>query len=100
MSVGLPRDKASLDSKAGSLISTLKETLRQCAAFSDMLSNTNNFADDAALTALGYSGAEVTLLRGAFLDLKALNNVANNAATVTPTNDFFFRAGRLTGVVV
>jgi hypothetical protein len=100
VALGLPRDKASIDSKAGALVTTLRETLRECAAFSDLLSDTGIFANDAALTALGYSAGEVTALRAAFTDLKALYNVANNNGTVLSNNNFFFNAKQLTGVVV
>ena len=100
MSVGLALGKADIDNKAGSLAIQLRETLRQCAAFCDLLNNTQVIANDAALTAMGYSAGQVTTLRAAFTDAKALSNVANGLATQATTNNFFFNLQKLTGAVV
>lgn len=100
MTVGLPITKADIDTKAGALVITLRDTLAKCAAFSDLLNDTTIFANDAALTALGYTAGEVTTLRAAFTDLKALYNVARAAQAVPSANDFWFNAKHLTGVVV
>lgn len=52
------------------------------------------------MTALGYSGGEVTQLRAAFTDAKALFSVSHGSQTVPSVNDFFFNLKHLTGAVV
>jgi hypothetical protein len=100
MSWGLPATKNDIDSRVGSLIVAVRDALAACSRFSDFLSDTTIFPNDAALTALGYSQAEVTSLRAAFTDLKSLYNVAHGTASVAAPNDFFFNAKHGTGTVV
>jgi hypothetical protein len=99
MSVGFPIGKADLDIKAGQLVVQLRQNLQACSDLCDLLNDTSIFANDAALTALGYTQAEVTQLRAAFTDLKKLWQIAHNAATQSPSNDFFFNAKHLAGLV-
>jgi hypothetical protein len=84
----------------GSLIVDVRNSLDRCKQLCDLLNNTNIVPNDAFLTALGYSGGEVTLLRAAFTDLKSLYNVSHANGTVPTNNDFFFNAQKLTGVVL
>jgi hypothetical protein len=59
------------------------------------LANTNIIPDDAFLTNLTYTQAEVTLMRAAINDLGSSNGlwgVAHNLKTVTSTNNFFFNS--------
>jgi hypothetical protein len=100
VSVGLTLTKADIDNKVGSLVVTVRDALLACSRFCDLLNDSTIFPNDAAIVALGYTQAEVTLLRAAFTDLKTLNNVAHAAATVSSVNDFFFSAKHLSGVVV
>lgn len=100
MSVGLGVTKADIDNKAGAFAIQLRDTLRLGLAYCDWLNDTSIWANDAALTALGYTGAEVTLLRASFTDAKAMYNVAHGALTVPVVNDFFFNLKHLTGAVV
>lgn len=99
MSVGFTATKADIDARAGQLVMAVRDGLARCAAFSDLLSDTSIFPNDAALTALGYTAGEVTQLRAAFIDMKALYNVARANGTVVANNDFWFNAKHLTGVV-
>jgi hypothetical protein len=99
MSVGFPISKSDIDNRAGQLVMTLRDTLANCARFCDLLNDTSIFANDTALTALGYSQAEVTTLRASFTDMKSLYNVSHANGTVPSNNDFFFNAKHLTGVV-
>jgi hypothetical protein len=100
VSLGFPLGKADIDNKAGSLVVGVRDALDRCKQMCDLLNNTNIIPNDAFLTGLSYSGAEVTTLRAAFTDLKALYNVAHAAGTVPSNNDFFFNAQKLTGVVL
>lgn len=99
MSVGFTATKADLDARAGQLAMGLRDNLQRCSDFCDLLNDTTIFPNDAALTALGYTAGEVTILRAAFTDLKKLKDIAHAAATQASTNDFFFNAKHLTGVV-
>lgn len=100
MSLGLNLDKANIDQRVGSLTINVRDSLAAAARFSDFLSDTTIFPNDAALIALGYTQAEVTTLRAAFADLKTLNNVANALATVASANNFYFNAKHCWGTVV
>jgi hypothetical protein len=98
MSVGFTIDKAGIDSRAGQLVLNLRQALQSCSDMCDLLNDTSVFANDAALTALGYTAAEVTTLRAAFTDLKKLWQISHAAATQAAANDFFFNAKHLTGL--
>ena len=99
MTAGLSLTKGDLDNRAGSLVIAVRDGLARCAQFCDLLNDTSIFANDAALIALGYTQGEVTMMRAAFTDLKALWNVAKANGTVPSNNDFWFNAKHLTGVV-
>lgn len=100
MSVGFTLTKADIDNKAGSLVVDLRNGLDRCKQMNALLNNTNVIPNDAFLTGLGYTSAEVTTLRAAFTDLNSLYNVSHAAGTVASNNDFFFNAQKLTGVVL
>lgn len=100
MSVGFTLGKADIDIKAGSLVVEVRNALDRCKQMCDLLNNTNVVPNDAFLTGLGYTSGEVTTLRAAFTDLKALYNVSHANGTVGSNNDFFFNAQKLTGVVL
>lgn len=94
MSVGFSADKAAIDQRAGSLTYQLRETFNQVQTVKAWLDSKL----DSDLTALGYSSAEVTTLRAAFTDLDNLRKVAHAQGTQAAANDFFFNAGKLTGL--
>jgi len=98
MSVGFPASKSDIDSRAGGLVTALRDTLYDCQRFSSLLQNDTRFSAANMLT-LGYSAAEATLLKAAFTDLTALYNISHALGTQAVANDFFFNAGQLTGVV-
>lgn len=99
MSVGYTFTKSDIDQRAGGLVVAVRDALDRARQFNALLLNTNIVPNDAFLTAMGYSAGEVTTLRAAFVDLNSLYNVSHAAATVPSTNDFFFNAQKLTGVV-
>lgn len=101
MTIGRPLTKVDLDARADSVVEQLWGALRQANEFAQLLANTTIIPNDTALTNLGYSAVEVTLLRQAINDLGSatgLWGVAHNLKTVTATNNFFFSAQQLTGV--
>lgn len=97
MSVGCSSLKGDFDSRAGSLATALRAALFNCQQFNALLQSSAWV--DANLIALGYTQAEVTLLKAAFTDLTSLYNVAHSNGTVVANNDFFFSANKLMGVV-
>jgi hypothetical protein len=101
MSVGFPSLKGDFDSRAGSLITALRDGLYNCSRFCAILQSAQ--WPDATLVALGYTQAEVTLMKNAFQDVggtgNSLYNIAHAAGTVTANNDFFANAKLLTGVI-
>jgi len=102
MSAGFPTGKSDIDSRAGSLVVAVRDSLINCSAFCFKLQNYATLTD-AAMIALGYTQAEVTLMKSGFLDLGGTGNslyrVANGQAFVAANNDFLFNAKLLTGVV-
>jgi hypothetical protein len=95
MSVGIPVAKADVDNRAGGLAVQLRNDLAQCVSFKAWLDSVS----DGFLTGLGYTSGEITTLRGSFVDLNKLSNIAHALDTQTPASDFFFNAKLLTGVV-
>jgi hypothetical protein len=98
MSAGFPSAKSDIDSRAGSLVVAVRDSLYNAQRFSIELANDTRFTNANLVTA-GYLSAEATLLHTAFTDLQNLYNVAHALGTQATANDFFFSAGQLTGVV-
>jgi hypothetical protein len=94
MSVGFPVDKNTIDQRVGSLAWQLRSTFDQIQLVKSWLDGQT----DAALTALGYSAADITLLRASYTDLNNLGKIAHAQATQPAANDFFFNASKLLGV--
>jgi hypothetical protein len=101
MSVGFPATKGDIDSRAGGLAVALRDDLYRCSQFCGWLQSAAQ--TDAALIGLGYTQAEVTLLKAAFTDVGgtgiSLYNVAHGGTLPGSPNDFFFNLKLLTGVV-
>lgn len=101
MSVGRGFVKKDIDDRMASAVEQVWGALNVANQASLWLANTNIVANDAALIALGYTQAEVTLLRAAINDIGSSNGlwgVAHNLKTVPSTNNFFFNAQQITGV--
>ena len=100
MSVGYPATKADFDARAGTLAKAVRDDLAQCSQFCALLQSAQ--WTDANLVLLGYTQAEVTLLKAAFTDLggtgTSLYQLGHGAATLPSANDFFFNAKLLCGV--
>lgn len=95
MAVGIPVAKADVDNRAGGLAIQLRNDLYACTQFKAWLDSVN----DAYLTGLGYSAGDITILRGSFVDLTKLHNIAHALDTQSAASDFFFNARNLLGVV-
>src|SRR4051794_31073469 len=101
MSVGRGITKLDIDQRAPQLVEQLWTALSSINQFSALLANTTIIPNDAFLVALGYTQAEVTLLRAAINDLGSANGlygVAHGTKTQASTNNFFFSAQQITGV--
>jgi predicted Zn-dependent protease len=101
VSVGRPLTKTDLDARAASAVEQLWGALDQINELSQLLANTTIIANDQALINLGYTQAEVTLLRAAVNDLGSANGlwgVAHGQKTVPSVNNFFFNGQQITGV--
>jgi hypothetical protein len=102
MAVGRGITKKDIDDRAAAVVEQVWNALNEANKMSLWLANTNIIPNDAALTNLGYTAGEVTLLRAAINDLGHSTNglwaVAHNAKTVPSTNNFFFNGQQITGV--
>lgn len=94
MAVGFPVDKNTIDQRVGALAFQLRSTLDQVQIVKVWLDGKL----DSDLTALGYAAGDITVLRAAYTDLDNLRKVAHAQGTQAVANDFFFNAGKLTGV--
>ena len=94
MTLGYAQGKAQIDSKAGALVLTVRNTFRDVVTFKAFLDSKT----DTELTGLGYTTQEVSDLRAAFIDMKKLSDIANAQATQPAASNFFFNAVKLYGV--
>lgn len=102
MSVGFPSTKGDFDSRAGMLATGLRQELFQWSQFCALLQGAP-WGTDANMVALGYTQAEVTLLKAAATDLggtgTSLYRIANGQAFNGAANNYLFNANQLCGVV-
>lgn len=92
--VGFPTDKNTLDARAGNIAIQVRDSLDAASRLKAWL-DTKTEAD---LVALGYTSAEVAVLKSAFTDLSALRSVATAGQTVPTANNFLFWSAQLCGV--
>lgn len=92
--VGFPTDKATLDARAGNIAIQVRDSLDAASRLKAWL-DTKTEAD---LVALGYTSAEVAVIKSAFTDLAALRAVATAGQTVPAVNNFLFWSAQLCGV--
>jgi hypothetical protein len=100
MTVGLALGQAEINARAGALAIMLRDALRMCSDFCDLLQNTTIVPNDQYLLNMGFTQAEVNTLRAAFVDAKALRQVAIGAASQTPASNFLVNVLKLTGTSV
>lgn len=92
--IGFSTSKDTIDSRAGFLALTLRDTFVGIANMVDWLGSTG----DAELEAKGYTPVEVALLRAAFTDLAKLGSVARGQDVQADASDFFWNTKHLTGL--
>lgn len=95
MSAGYPKDKANVDSIAGTLAREVNRLMRMADQFKTELDAYN----DASLTGLGYTAGEVTQLRTAAADLSQLATVYRGGANLAVAKDFRASVRPLWGVL-
>jgi hypothetical protein len=93
MTVGYPQDKSSLDARSGGLALQMRELLTSIGNFKVFLDSKL----DAELTSLGYSAADITLLRASFTDLDNLRKVATGAQAQPAASNFLFNSNKIVG---
>ena len=101
MSVGRGITKKDIDDRMASVVEQVWGALNIANQASLWLANTNIIPNDAFLVSLGYTQAEVTLLRAAINDLGSaggLWGVAHGQAPPSANNNFFFNGAQITGV--
>jgi hypothetical protein len=94
MSVGMAVSKSEIDTRAGDITRGFQK------AFDDVLT-LKSFLDDTVdtdLVALGYTQAEVTLLKSAFADLATLTTIWTGTAAQSVAYDFRTFVKQLWGV--
>ncbi|HWD83314.1 MAG TPA: hypothetical protein VG497_30650 [Kribbella sp.] len=84
MSVGFPKDQAAVNAIVGELAVSVNRNFRRAAQLKTEVDSYN----DAALTAVGYSAADITTLRALVADLATLNNIYTGAASLATAKDF------------
>jgi len=104
MTTGYPISKTDMDNRMGGMVVALRAALAAPALFKVKFLDDATLGTDAALVALGYTGSvssgEIQVIRAAFGDMSKLNDIANNSATQSATNDFWFSAKHLIGLNV
>lgn len=98
MAVGYSVAIADVNNRAGALVTNLWNALNDVRQFKQWLDDSTH--NDTYLTALGFSNADITLLRGAFSDLGGSSGLwAVSHGTYVPpgVNNFFFQAKSITG---
>lgn len=99
MSAGYTITRVDLDNRMGVLVAALRTDLQNIVEFKALLDDATLLTDAVLQGApFGYTPTDTALIRAAFADLKKLSDISNNAATQTPSNDFWFSAKHLTGI--
>lgn len=92
---GYPKNKDSIDGIVGMLSVALNQSFRRCVQFKTELDAYN----DAALTAAGYTAAEVAALRAFAADTTQLEAIFRGGANLTTAKDFKASCRPLWGVL-
>lgn len=102
MSAGFPATKGDFDSLFGGLATGLRTTLFNWNQAFLLVTNTP-WSTDQNMINLGYTQAEVTLLKAAATDVggsgTSLYRIANGTAFNGALNNYLFNANQLCGVV-
>jgi hypothetical protein len=94
MSVGFPILKSDIDNTLGQISVQLRDSIFRVPGFKARI----DAMSDGDLTALGYSAADIALLRSALTDLLQIFAVATGAAPQPSAYDFRTNIAQVTGV--
>lgn len=94
MGVGFPVAKTDIDTTLGSVALQLRNSIAQVTVIQAKVAALT----DADLTGLGYSTADITLLRAAVADLYTIQQIAYGLAAQTSTYDFRTNISQVTGI--
>jgi hypothetical protein len=95
MSVGYPKNQASIDGIVGELTQSINRNFRRAVQLKTELDSYT----DGQLTSAGYTAGEVAVLRTLVTDLNQLNNLYTGAATLGSAKDFRASLRPLWGVL-
>lgn len=95
MAVGYARTKVEVDQRAGQLSINLRNLFTEIKRFGELLS----LATDQYFLDMGYTQADVTLLKNAYTDLYRLARVYEGAQTQGTAYDFRTHSQHLMGVM-
>lgn len=99
---GYPISAAELNSKAGAVVTNVWDALDQVNRMYKWMNDATHTDNLLVVAPFNIPQADLDLIRPAIADLGSttagLWAVAHNLKTVSPTNDFFFNAKKLTGV--
>lgn len=95
MAIGFQVTKAALDQRVGAIVVAGESWFEDVNRMAAWLAS----ATDADLIALGYTQAEVTSLKGMFIDLGNLRATAYGQRAQSPASNFFFNATKLRGIL-
>jgi hypothetical protein len=84
MSIGYPKNKASVDNVVGRLALSINSNFRQARQLKVEI----DAYTDAQLTNAGYSAGEITVLRTLVADLEQMRGIYEGAASLALAKDF------------
>lgn len=91
---GYPKDKVTINNRAGSIAINVRNVLREVDDFQTVLDGLT----DQNLLDLGFTQTELDDMQAAFAALAKLSRVARAGDTVPVADDFLFNARKLMGV--
>lgn len=94
MAVGYAVNKIDIDSTIGQISLQLRDSIAKVT----LLNTRVSALTDADLTGLGYSTADITLLRAALADLMTIQQIAYGAQSLATAYDFRTNISQVTGV--
>lgn len=94
MAVGFPIGKAEIDGTLGQISVQLRDSISRVPV---LVGNVGALAD-ADLQGLGYSSADITLLRAACADLQLIHDIAFGVSALPAVYDFRQNISKVTGL--
>jgi hypothetical protein len=96
MALGFPVTQTDMNQRVGQLAVAVRDVLTIDVP---KVKATVDSLNDAALTALGYTAADITLLRAVVVDLDNLRLTATGQRAQSPASNFLFNSAKVTGLV-